>query len=96
MIGARPPEVVVSFCRSLAAVPGEARRGTLIPDRPLRAAVNRDLMEILACPVCKGELTLHVEKETNEVLEGTLHCAHCNHTYEIREGIPNLLPPDFA
>jgi len=52
-------------------------------------------MEILACPVCKGELTLSVQKETDEVLEGTLHCAHCNHTYEIREGIPDLLPPDF-
>ena len=59
-------------------------------------SMNRDLMEILACPVCKGELTLHVEKESEEILEGTLHCAHCNHTYEIREGIPNLLPPDFA
>jgi uncharacterized protein YbaR (Trm112 family) len=57
--------------------------------------VNPDLMEILACPVCKGELTLKVEKEDGEILEGTLHCAHCNHTYEIREGIPNLLPPDF-
>jgi len=52
-------------------------------------------MEILACPVCKGELTLSVQKETDEVLEGTLHCPHCNHTYEIREGIPDLLPPDF-
>jgi uncharacterized protein YbaR (Trm112 family) len=53
-------------------------------------------MEILACPVCKGELTLTVQQETNEVLEGTLHCAHCNHTYVIHEGIPDLLPPDFA
>lgn len=70
-------------------------RGTLIPGNPLRDGVNPDLMEILACPVCKGELTLKVEKEDGEILEGTLHCAHCNHTYEIREGIPNLLPPDF-
>ena len=57
--------------------------------------MNRDLMEILACPVCKGELMLKVEKETNEILEGTLHCARCNHTYRISDGIPNLLPPDF-
>jgi uncharacterized protein YbaR (Trm112 family) len=57
--------------------------------------VNRDLMEILACPVCKGELTLAVAKEADEVVEGTLHCPHCNHTYEIRDGIPDLLPPDF-
>lgn len=53
-------------------------------------------MDILACPVCKGELTLTVEKEEDEVLEGTLHCATCDHLYEIRDGIPNLLPPDFA
>ena len=57
--------------------------------------MNRDLMEILACPVCKGELTLRVEKEEGEILEGSLFCAHCKHTYEIHEGIPNLLPPDF-
>jgi uncharacterized protein YbaR (Trm112 family) len=52
-------------------------------------------MEILCCPVCKGDLTLAVKKEEGEILEGTLHCAHCKHTYEIRDGIPNLLPPDF-
>lgn len=52
-------------------------------------------MEILCCPVCKGDLTLTVQKEDKEILEGTLLCAHCNHTYEIRDGIPNLLPPDF-
>ena len=53
-------------------------------------------MEILACPVCKGELTLTVTKEGGgEILEGTLHCKACNHTYEIQDGIPNLLPPDF-
>lgn len=57
--------------------------------------MNRDLMEILCCPVCKGDLTLKVEKEDTEILEGTLHCASCKHTYEIRDGIPNLLPPDF-
>lgn len=52
-------------------------------------------MEILACPVCKGDLELTVEKEEDEVLEGTLRCKSCNNKYEIREGIPNLLPPDF-
>jgi uncharacterized protein YbaR (Trm112 family) len=58
--------------------------------------VNPDLMEILACPVCKGELILKVTKEgAGEILEGTLHCKACNHTYEIQDGIPNLLPPDF-
>ncbi len=52
-------------------------------------------MEILCCPVCKGDLELAVSSEKDEVLEGTLHCKACNHTYEIKDGIPNLLPPDF-
>lgn len=58
--------------------------------------MNRDLMEILCCPVCKGDLTLTVSREEEEILEGSLHCAHCDRAYEIREGIPNLLPPGFA
>jgi len=53
-------------------------------------------MEILVCPVCKGDLVLAVTKEADEVLEGTLTCGACRHTYEIRDGIPDLLPPDFA
>lgn len=53
-------------------------------------------MDILACPVCKGELTLSVVKEEDEVIDGTLRCAACDHAYEIRDGIPNLLPPDFG
>ena len=62
--------------------------------------MRRDLMDILACPVCKGELTLEVTSETpeaegGEVLEGTLVCAACNERYPITEGIPNLLPPDL-
>ena len=58
--------------------------------------MRRDLMEILACPVCEGELTLEVTAEApdGEVLEGTLVCAACPERYPISEGIPNLLPPD--
>lgn len=50
-------------------------------------------MDILCCPVCKGDLSLHVDAEdAKEVLEGTLHCAACRVDYPIHEGIPNLLP----
>lgn len=62
--------------------------------------MRRELMDILACPVCKGELTLTVtETETDhdgaeEIIAGTLHCAGCNEDYPIAGGIPNLLPPD--
>lgn len=61
--------------------------------------MRAELMEILVCPVCKGELTLSVEQTEalddgrEEILAGTLHCADCDHTYRIDDGIPNLLPP---
>ncbi|MSQ41692.1 MAG: Trm112 family protein [Dehalococcoidia bacterium] len=58
--------------------------------------MRRDLMEILACPVCKGELTLHIEaEEGDEIVAGFLHCAACDERYPIVEGIPNLLPPEL-
>jgi uncharacterized protein YbaR (Trm112 family) len=51
-------------------------------------------MDILCCPVCKGDLVLSVEKaDEKEVLEGRLYCAACRVDYPIHEGIPNLLPP---
>lgn len=52
-------------------------------------------MDILCCPVCKGDLELKVEVEKEEILEGELICHHCNQVYEITEGIPNLLPPEL-
>ena len=55
--------------------------------------MRRDLMDILCCPVCKGDLLLTVTEESGgEVLEGTLRCAACRADYPINEGIPNLLP----
>ena len=55
--------------------------------------MRRRLMDILCCPVCKGNLILHVEAENaDEVLEGTLLCEACSMEYPIHEGIPNLLP----
>jgi uncharacterized protein YbaR (Trm112 family) len=37
-----------------------------------------DLMEVICCPVCKGDLTLEVRtKEGEEILDGTLRCAAC-------------------
>ena len=55
--------------------------------------MRRSLMDILCCPVCKGDLSLKVEKEDEkEVLEGGLLCLTCDVNYPIHEGIPNLLP----
>jgi uncharacterized protein YbaR (Trm112 family) len=53
-------------------------------------------MEILACPVCKGELTLTVGSESDdEIIEGSLRCDACGESYPISEGSPNLLPPEM-
>ena len=59
--------------------------------------MRKDMMDILACPVCKSALTLTVESEDgDEVVTGSLHCAKCNETYPIADTIPNLLPPDLS
>jgi len=58
--------------------------------------MKKDLMEILACPMCKGELALTIEEEDEkEVVTGSLSCAKCSETYPIKDAIPNLLPPDL-
>ena len=58
--------------------------------------MKKDLMEILVCPVCKGELSLNVaEEEGDEVVAGSLHCAACDESYPIEDTIPNLLPPEL-
>lgn len=55
--------------------------------------MKHSLLDILCCPVCKGDLVLRIEKEDEkEILEGGLHCAACNVEYPIHEGIPDLLP----
>ena len=58
--------------------------------------IKKDLMEILACPVCKSELTLEVVKEKgDEVIKGIISCIKCKIEYPIENGIPNMLPPDM-
>ncbi len=57
--------------------------------------MKRELMDILVCPVCKGELELNVEAESaEEVITGSLHCPKCDVSYPIVDSVPNLLPPD--
>lgn len=52
-------------------------------------------MDILACPVCKGDLELDIqEEEEKEIVTGSLNCSRCNVKYPIEDAIPNLLPPE--
>ncbi len=46
--------------------------------------INQELLEILACPKCKGDLRL-TEKEDG------LICDKCQLLYEIKDGIPIML-----
>ena len=46
--------------------------------------ISEELLEILACPKCKGEIHL------NETKDGLI-CDHCSLLYEIRDGIPIML-----
>ena len=58
--------------------------------------MKRELMEILACPLCKGDLQLTVEEEKDkEIITGNLYCPKCNQSYPITDAIPNLLPPEL-
>jgi uncharacterized protein len=58
--------------------------------------MKRQLLEILACPVCRSsplELVVFEEKE-GEIIEGVLRCVGCGIDYLIKESIPNMLPPE--
>jgi uncharacterized protein YbaR (Trm112 family) len=58
--------------------------------------MKRELMDILACPVCKGPLSLTVTREErDEIVEGSLRCDSCDQTYPIEDTIPNFLPPEL-
>ncbi len=47
-------------------------------------AINQELLEILACPKCKGDIYL------NDVEDGII-CDNCKLLYEIRDDIPIML-----
>lgn len=58
--------------------------------------MRKDLMDILACPDCKGELQLNVKEERDdEVITGDLYCKNCDFHFPIEDNIPNLLPKEL-
>jgi uncharacterized protein len=44
--------------------------------------IDKELLEILACPACKGEVELKEEK---------IVCKKCKKKYPVRDGIPVML-----
>jgi uncharacterized protein YbaR (Trm112 family) len=57
--------------------------------------MKRELMDIIVCPVCKGELKLTAAEENEEIITGSLNCPKCQVDYPVINGIPNLLPPEL-
>jgi uncharacterized protein len=47
-------------------------------------AVNRDLLDILVCPVCKAQVVLKAD-------ESGLKCVECKRVYPVRDDIPIML-----
>jgi uncharacterized protein YbaR (Trm112 family) len=62
--------------------------------------MRTETIEILCCPVCRGDLelkafeTVETEKGSTDVISGVLWCSACGINYPISEGIPNLLPQE--
>ncbi|MHA1206670.1 MAG: Trm112 family protein [Candidatus Hodarchaeales archaeon] len=56
-----------------------------------------DLIEILACPICKNpDLELIViEQKSEEIETGLINCSKCNRYYPIKKTIPIMLPDDL-
>ncbi len=44
--------------------------------------IDRELLDILACPACKGDVTLCDDK---------IVCVRCQRHYPVQEGIPVML-----
>ncbi|SHN63263.1 Trm112 family protein [Desulfovibrio litoralis] len=53
-------------------------------------ALNKELLDILACPVCKGDLELIVIDNQ----ECGLSCAACKLVFPIKDEIPIMLKED--
>lgn len=52
-------------------------------------SMTRELLEILACPKCKGDINL-TEKSMNRKEDGLI-CENCRLLYPVRDGIPVML-----
>jgi uncharacterized protein YbaR (Trm112 family) len=47
-------------------------------------SVKKELLEVLACPKCKGDIRLSAKSDY-------IVCDHCKLLYEIKEDIPIML-----
>ena len=59
--------------------------------------MREEVLEFLCCPICKEDLELHKVLKTreHEIASGFLACSKCGRLYKVKNGIPDLLPPEF-
>ena len=55
-----------------------------LPGKELKMGISKELLEILACPKCKGEINLTKNKDG-------LVCDQCKLLYQIKDDIPIML-----
>ncbi len=51
--------------------------------------LDKKLLEILACPKCKGDLEYEVDQKNDK--DGKLICAACKLIYRVEDDIPIML-----
>lgn len=57
--------------------------------------MNRDLLKILVCPKCKGELNCSVISESDSGIDqADLECAACRAVFPVTNGIPRFVEQD--
>ncbi len=55
--------------------------------------MRKQLIEVLGCPICRGDLELSELRPADEEIEtGELKCSRCHRRYPIRHGVPIVLP----
>ena len=59
--------------------------------------MNKKLLEILACPICKHHPLeeFYVDEKDELVIEGALYCTECSRYFPIIEEIPIMLPDEL-
>ena len=57
--------------------------------------MKQSTVQMLCCPLCKGELELQIETKSNEnIAEGSMVCHDCKNKYLIHNGIPRMYITD--
>jgi len=57
--------------------------------------MHHELLAVLACPACRGDLALDVHDERDaEVVAGRLHCGNCPRAYPVVAAVPRFVPAE--